>query len=30
MVEDGHPVEYGEPLFLLRPLEEPGDEEGER
>jgi biotin carboxyl carrier protein len=28
LVEDGHPVEYGEPLFLLRPLEE-GEEEEE-
>jgi acetyl-CoA carboxylase biotin carboxyl carrier protein len=29
MVEDGHPVEYGEPLFSLRPLEAPVEEEGD-
>lgn len=28
LVEDGHPVEYGEPLFLLRPLEGVGEGEG--
>jgi biotin carboxyl carrier protein len=27
LVEDGHPVEYGEPLFLLQPVEEPEEEE---
>jgi len=29
LVEDGHPVEYGEPLFVLRRYEEPQEEEGE-
>ncbi len=29
LVEDGHPVEYGEPLFLLRPLDGAEEEEGE-
>jgi len=29
LVEDGHPVEYGEPLFLLQPVEEPEGEEEE-
>jgi acetyl-CoA carboxylase biotin carboxyl carrier protein len=29
LVEDGHPVEYGEPLYLLQPVEEPDGEEEE-
>lgn len=29
LVEDGHPVEYGQPLFVLRSGEEPEEQEGE-
>jgi biotin carboxyl carrier protein len=30
LVEDGHPVEYGEPLFVLRPCEAPEEQEEEQ